>query len=167
MSNVRSKFALSFINNCLYFSSPSPSRTIPALLITSGRSHAILTLHVESRVPTGSHPGGMGLSPLTNPTSSSPVSADSQHGGYAFGSGLSISVTGIADLHNASSELRLGKMHLVDLAGSERVALSGAEGDTLVETQNINLSLTAIGMFYFCSFPQDRNEMYRPNYRNL
>ena len=43
------------------------------------------------------------------------------------------------------SELRLGKMHLVDLAGSERVALSGAEGDTLLETQNINLSLTAIG----------------------
>ena len=36
-------------------------------------------------------------------------------------------------------------MHLVDLAGSERVALSGAEGDTLLETQNINLSLTAIG----------------------
>jgi hypothetical protein len=36
-------------------------------------------------------------------------------------------------------------MHLVDLAGSERVALSGVEGDTLVETQNINLSLTAIG----------------------
>ena len=36
-------------------------------------------------------------------------------------------------------------MHLVDLAGSERVGLSGAEGDTLVETQNINLSLTALG----------------------
>jgi Kinesin motor domain len=45
----------------------------------------------------------------------------------------------------APSELRLGKMHLVDLAGSERVALSGAEGDTLLETQSINLSLTAIG----------------------
>ena len=126
---------------------------------------------MESRVPTGSPPGGMGLSPLTNPTSSSPVTADSQHVGYAFGSGLSISVTGIADLQNASSELRLGKMHLVDLAGSERVALSGAEGDTLVETQNINLSLTAIGM---CSFfllvlfllQLDRNEKYRPNYCN-
>ena len=36
-------------------------------------------------------------------------------------------------------------MHLVDLAGSERLTLSGAEGDTLVETQNINLSLTALG----------------------
>ena len=48
------------------------------------------------------------------------------------------------------SELRLGKMHLVDLAGSERVALSGAEGDTLIETQNINLSLTAIGECCVC-----------------
>jgi hypothetical protein len=46
------------------------------------------------------------------------------------------------------SELRLGKMHLVDLAGSERVALSQAEGETLVETQNINLSLTALGALH-------------------
>lgn len=37
-------------------------------------------------------------------------------------------------------------MHLVDLAGSERLKLSGAEGDTLTETQNINLSLKALGM---------------------
>ena len=29
--------------------------------------------------------------------------------------------------------------------GSERLAMSGAEGSTLVETQNINLSLTALG----------------------
>jgi hypothetical protein len=43
------------------------------------------------------------------------------------------------------AELRLGKIHLVDLAGSERVAMSGAEGETLVETQSINLSLTALG----------------------
>jgi hypothetical protein len=46
----------------------------------------------------------------------------------------------------SAAELRLGKMHLVDLAGSERLKLSGAEGDTLTETQNINLSLTALGM---------------------
>lgn len=54
------------------------------------------------------------------------------------------SITGSTTSLN-NSELRLGKMHLVDLAGSERVALSGAEGSTLVETQNINLSLTALG----------------------
>lgn len=71
------------------------------------RSHAILTLHVESRVAAKN---GMEDAPALE-----------------------------------TSELRLGKMHLVDLAGSERVSLSGAEGDTLIETQNINLSLTALG----------------------
>ncbi|KAH8059414.1 hypothetical protein JL722_5443 [Aureococcus anophagefferens] len=40
---------------------------------------------------------------------------------------------------------RLGKLNLVDLAGSERVAVSGAEGETLVEAQNINLSLALLG----------------------
>ena len=71
----------------------------------SSRSHAILTLHVESESVSTATPGGK---------------------------------VGV-------SELRLGKMHLVDLAGSERLTLSGAEGDTLVETQSINLSLTALG----------------------
>ena len=71
----------------------------------SSRSHAILTLHVESESVSTGTPGGK----------------------------------------TGSSELRLGKMHLVDLAGSERLTLSGAEGDTLVETQAINLSLTALG----------------------
>jgi hypothetical protein len=71
------------------------------------RSHAILTLHVESRI----------------------------------GSSLQA---------QNSAELRLGKIHLVDLAGSERVAMSGAEGETLVETQNINLSLTALGFNGLC-----------------
>lgn len=43
------------------------------------------------------------------------------------------------------TEMRIGKIHLVDLAGSERLAISGAEGDTLIETKNINSSLTALG----------------------
>eukprot|EP01035_Chromulina_nebulosa_P018771 gene18771-24538_t len=76
----------------------------------SSRSHAVLTIHVESRVSTD-HGVNMSSSSGLQPT----------------------------------SELRLGKMHLVDLAGSERVALSGAEGTTLIETQNINSSLTALG----------------------
>lgn len=42
-------------------------------------------------------------------------------------------------------EWRFGKIHLVDLAGSERLTMSGAEGETLIETQNINLSLSALG----------------------
>jgi hypothetical protein len=71
------------------------------------RSHAILTLHVESRIGSQS--------------------------------------TEKQSIDSSPAELRLGKIHLVDLAGSERVAMSGAEGETLVETQNINLSLTALG----------------------
>lgn len=56
------------------------------------------------------------------------------------------SAGGTGESQEASpAELRLGKIHLVDLAGSERVAMSGAEGETLVETQSINLSLTALG----------------------
>ena len=46
---------------------------------------------------------------------------------------------------SVKSELRLGKIHLVDLAGSERLGMSGAEGETRLETQQINLSLTALG----------------------
>ena len=86
----------------------------------SSRSHAILTLHVESRISSQAHAAN-----------TSAFGADM----YAAPSTPSA----------AGSELRLGKMHLVDLAGSERVGLSGAEGDTLVETQSINLSLSAIG----------------------
>lgn len=63
------------------------------------RSHAILTIHVESKITK-----------------------------------------------DDKAEYRLGKIHLVDLAGSERLSLSGVEaGDTLLETQNINKSLTALG----------------------
>eukprot|EP01038_Epipyxis_sp_PR26KG_P006383 gene6383-8793_t len=84
----------------------------------SSRSHAILTFHVESRVSAAASTGN-----LLESTTSSLTST----------------------MMNNKTELRLGKIHLVDLAGSERVALSGAEGDTLLETQNINLSLTALG----------------------
>ena len=81
----------------------------------------------------------------------SPSSPDTDQTSLSYSPGSTINSSGIADPSSSSnpstvnSELRLGKMHLVDLAGSERVTLSGAEGDTLIETQNINLSLTAIG----------------------
>jgi hypothetical protein len=45
----------------------------------------------------------------------------------------------------SKAEMRIGKIHLVDLAGSERLAISGAEGETLVETKSINSSLAALG----------------------
>ncbi len=40
---------------------------------------------------------------------------------------------------------RIGKLNLVDLAGSERVRDSGATGQRLEETRNINQSLSALG----------------------
>lgn len=39
----------------------------------------------------------------------------------------------------------LGKLHLIDLAGSERVGRSGVQGAALLEAQNINKSLSALG----------------------
>jgi len=87
----------------------------------SSRSHAILTLHVESRVAVGTHLSSV-LDSISMPSTASPE-----------------------PVLRETPELRLGKMHLVDLAGSERLTMSGAEGETLLETQSINLSLTAIG----------------------
>lgn len=48
---------------------------------------------------------------------------------------------GVNKQHN--SELH-GALHLVDLAGSERLQRSGATGDRLKETQNINRSLSSL-----------------------
>ena len=108
----------------------------------SSRSHAILTLHVESRV---SHAAA-------NASTYHPSSPAANHNSSAFLDDpydqkhmQSTTIHPSSAAGTTSPELRLGKMHLVDLAGSERVGLSGAEGDTLVETQAINLSLTALG----------------------
>jgi len=38
-----------------------------------------------------------------------------------------------------------GLLNLIDLAGSERLSSSGATGDRLKETQNINKSLACLG----------------------
>lgn len=102
----------------------------------SSRSHAILTIHVESRV-----------SRLSSSSSSVNTLNTSMNRSYENLTTLTDDVTigSPASSMCTSSELRLGKMHLVDLAGSERLAMSGAEGEALVETQNINLSLTALG----------------------
>jgi len=44
-----------------------------------------------------------------------------------------------------SGKEHLGKLHLIDLAGSERVGRSGVQGAALLEAQNINKSLSALG----------------------
>lgn len=44
-----------------------------------------------------------------------------------------------------NSKIITGKMSLVDLAGSENIQKSGVKGNRLVETQNINKSLSCLG----------------------
>ena len=105
----------------------------------SSRSHAILTLHVESRVSHGTNNNTFPTSPALH--NSSAFMDDP----YDYKHLQATTINTPSGMGTTSPELRLGKMHLVDLAGSERVGLSGAEGDTLVETQAINLSLTALG----------------------
>lgn len=43
----------------------------------------------------------------------------------------------------------MSKLTFVDMAGADRLEISGAVGDTLVESQNINLSLAAFGDVLF------------------
>lgn len=47
--------------------------------------------------------------------------------------------------NSATRERCEGTLNLVDLAGSERLKVSGAEGDRMKETQNINTSLKSLG----------------------
>lgn len=47
--------------------------------------------------------------------------------------------------NSATHERCEGTLNLVDLAGSERLKSSGAEGDRMKETQNINTSLKSLG----------------------
>jgi kinesin family protein C1 len=47
--------------------------------------------------------------------------------------------------NSATNETSEGTLNLVDLAGSERLKQSGAEGERMKETQNINKSLSCLG----------------------
>ncbi|XP_017952709.2 kinesin-like protein Klp98A [Xenopus tropicalis] len=63
---------------------------------------------------------------------------------------FSITVSQIHINHSTGSTRELtGKISLVDLAGSERVSKTGAEGEHLKESKNINKSLTALGRVIF------------------
>lgn len=92
----------------------------------SSRSHAILILYLESRAFTA------GGSPTPGSGEGSPDRA--------------------AGTSGATAGLRMSKLTFVDMAGADRLEISGAVGDTLVESQNINLSLNAFGTCYFISF---------------
>ena len=50
--------------------------------------------------------------------------------------------------NHVRQSFKVGKLNLVDLAGSERVRLSGATGQRLEESKQINRSLAALGILF-------------------
>lgn len=57
----------------------------------------------------------------------------------------SVFILKLVGRNSATGETSEGTLNLVDLAGSERLKQSGAEGDRMKETQNINKSLSCLG----------------------
>ena len=57
----------------------------------------------------------------------------------------SVFILRLAGTNSFTGERSEGTLNLVDLAGSERLSHSGATGDRLKETQNINKSLSCLG----------------------
>jgi kinesin family protein C1 len=57
----------------------------------------------------------------------------------------SVFILKIVGKNSTTGETSEGTLNLVDLAGSERLKSSGAEGDRMKETQNINKSLSCLG----------------------
>jgi len=57
----------------------------------------------------------------------------------------SVFILKLVGKNSTTNETSEGTLNLVDLAGSERLKQSGAEGDRMKETQNINKSLSCLG----------------------
>ena len=57
----------------------------------------------------------------------------------------SVFVLQVSQEHIETKRKLLGKLYLVDLAGSEKAKKTGAEGNTLNEAKNINMSLLCLG----------------------
>lgn len=57
----------------------------------------------------------------------------------------SVFILKLVGRNSATGETSEGTLNLVDLAGSERLKQSGAEGERMKETQNINKSLSCLG----------------------
>lgn len=57
----------------------------------------------------------------------------------------SVFILKLVGRNGTTGETSEGTLNLVDLAGSERLKQSGAEGDRMKETQNINKSLSCLG----------------------
>ena len=103
---------------------------------TSSRSHTVLTINIEQRLPTEALP----QTPKSN----------SSAGGSSFSSRSNSSVN-LASMGNNprkgaqyTKTLR-SKLLMVDLAGSERVRRTVSKGARLSEAKSINTSLSALG----------------------
>lgn len=57
----------------------------------------------------------------------------------------SIFVLRVTQRNTQTNVIRVGKLYLVDLAGSERLKRSKVDGVNLMETRNINQSLSSLG----------------------
>ncbi|RDW65408.1 hypothetical protein BP5796_10100 [Coleophoma crateriformis] len=57
----------------------------------------------------------------------------------------SVFILKLVGRNSTTGETSEGTLNLVDLAGSERLKISGAEGERMKETQNINKSLSCLG----------------------
>lgn len=124
----------------LYFEGRKHRTTRASQLGThmSHRSHTVLTLTVEIRAfgeESKAHP-------VPAASADEADEADVADEAGEAGAGAFRRVPSMPALH---SLLTVGKMRLVELAGSDRLELSGAVGETLAESQQINRSLTALG----------------------
>lgn len=76
----------------------------------------------------------------------------------------SVFILKLVGQNRITGETSEGTLNLVDLAGSERLKQSGAEGDRMKETQNINKSLSCLGDV-IAALGQSREGAHIP-YRN-
>ncbi|CAN0272545.1 unnamed protein product [Pylaiella littoralis] len=118
----------------------------------SSRSHAILILEIEA---THSPPSAAAAAARASGGDTHSIYSGVCGGALVDGVGGPGGARGLAmgmELGRRVGRRRsivecvsIGKMQLIDLAGSERVSMSEVEGSSLVEAQNINLSLTLLG----------------------
>eukprot|EP01042_Synura_sphagnicola_P010439 gene10439-13395_t len=125
VANLTSEIVTSFEEVIQLIMIGDSERTVAATNMNShsSRSHAIVTLTIKQFISTSS-------------TSKTPKSTVTQ----------SLKSSTIQQ----QRQQKTSRIHLVDLAGSERATLSGATGNRLRETNNINRSLSVLGDVIKC-----------------